>query len=68
MTQGSLEAVSSEKGYLSLLEYQDIGRKRAPNFTGDRATVYKLYMNYRKLKQNRHLFDEQDVVYNLYKR
>ncbi len=68
LIQGSLEAVSSEKGYLSLKEYQDIGRKRAPNFTGDRATVYRLYMNYRKLKQNRHLFDEQDVVYNLYKR
>ena len=66
--QGSFEALMSEMGYLSLDEYLLLGRKRAANFNSDRSVIYDLYKEYRRLKQNLLMYDENDVVFHLYHR
>ena len=66
--EGSIEALNTEKGYLSLEEYQKIGRKRAANFTGDRDLIYSMFETYWRLKKQKGWFDEGDIVYNLYHR
>ena len=33
--KGSSEALSSDRGYLEMAQYLELGRKRAPNFQGD---------------------------------
>ncbi|RUS88132.1 hypothetical protein EGW08_004094, partial [Elysia chlorotica] len=66
--EGSFEALSSDGGHLNKEVYQTLGRKRAPNFSGDRSKVYDAFELYRKYKQDHHLFDESDLVYNIYKR
>ena len=49
-------------------DYKSLGRKRAPNFTGDRDTVYDLFLQYRHVKKQLQLFDEQDFVFHIYSR
>ncbi|KAI0224964.1 TPR and ankyrin repeat-containing protein 1 [Lamellibrachia satsuma] len=66
--QGSFEALMSEMGYLSLDEYLLLGRKRAANFNSDRSAIYDLYKEYRRLKQNLSMYDENDLVHHLYHR
>ena len=69
--KGSRKAVESEIGYLSLEEYEDLGRKMAPHFVGDREQVYSIfeeYQHYVKHKAEEDLFDECDFMHNLYKR
>ena len=70
--KGSLNALESEGGALSLKDYEEFGRKRAPNFPMDRAKVYNLYKEYvKELKHkciDQRLFDNGDFIYNLYKR
>jgi hypothetical protein len=63
---GSVEALHSQTGYLSREDYKKIGRKRAPNFTGNRDKIYDLFEQYRYEKMRRSLFDEADVVFRLY--
>ena len=43
---GSVEALHTEKGHLAEEKYQELGRKRAPNFTADRGLIYKVYVAY----------------------
>ena len=66
--QGSFEALLSDTGYLSLDGYLLLGRKRAANFSSDRSAIYDLYREYRRLKQNLAMYDENDLVYHLYHR
>ena len=66
--QGSVESLSTSSGYLSLEEYNDLGRKKAPNFCGDRNTIYDMFLIYRRLKIRNRYFDESDVVFNVYQR
>lgn len=66
--KGSIEALHTEQGYLSLEEYSDLGRKRAPNFSADRELVYSLFVVYQNTKSSLRMFDEADVVYNVYTR
>ena len=58
--------------HLNLEEYKQIGNRMAPNFSSHRDTIYKVFLKYRKYQQNqRHhnfLFDECDLVLNLYNR
>ena len=37
--KGSFKALTSPQGYLDKKEYQEVGRKEAPNFTADREKV-----------------------------
>ena len=67
--QGSFKALLSDTGYLTLDEYQELGQKCAANFTSDRrAEIYVLYMEYRRLKQELAMYDENDLVYHVYRR
>ena len=69
--KGSVQAMKNDKGYLSLEEYEDIGKKMAPNFVGKRADVYELFEYYQEyIKQQRYnsLFDECDLLHSLHQR
>lgn len=69
--KGSLLAVGKPSGALTPWEYEAIGRKMATNFSGNRSEIYSLYehyKNYIQQKQNLNLFDENDLVSNLYRR
>ncbi|KAL3888629.1 hypothetical protein ACJMK2_000994 [Sinanodonta woodiana] len=66
--KGSFEALSKSCGYLSLEEYIEIGRKRAPNFSGERDKMYEYFTCYDHFKKQNRLFDETDLVHDIYKR
>ena len=69
--KGSAQAVESKDGYLSQEEYEALGRKMAANFVGNREEVYHLFIHYQDyLRRERHqnLFDECELVHNLYQR
>ncbi|XP_070564892.1 LOW QUALITY PROTEIN: TPR and ankyrin repeat-containing protein 1-like [Ptychodera flava] len=65
---GSIEALHTTNGHLSLEQYEELGRKRAPNFTADRREIYKLFEKYKGTKRQRGLFDESDLVFSVYHR
>ncbi|XP_076107040.1 uncharacterized protein LOC143075492 [Mytilus galloprovincialis] len=66
--KGSFEALASKKDYLSKAEYFEMGRKQAPAFVGDRETLYELFLIYEHMRRQKCLFDQTDVVKNLYRR
>ncbi|XP_029445566.1 TPR and ankyrin repeat-containing protein 1 [Rhinatrema bivittatum] len=66
--KGSFEALSCIHGMLTEDQYIKLGRKRAPNFQGDRKEVYRLFCIYQQIKSQRGYFDEEDVLYNLSQR
>eukprot|EP00118_Oscarella_pearsei_P013063 m.100990 g.100990 ORF g.100990 m.100990 type:complete len:2741 (+) comp37106_c0_seq1:120-8342(+) len=70
--KGSVEALrsKSQRGYLELKEYLAIGRKRAPNFEGNRDEVYEMFVRYCRLKKQLAVeaYDECDLVFHLYDR
>ncbi|KAL3888661.1 hypothetical protein ACJMK2_001026 [Sinanodonta woodiana] len=66
--KGSFEALSKPCGYLSKEEYIVIGRKRAPNFSGERDRIYEYFTRYDHFKKQNSLFDETDLVHDIYKR
>ena len=66
--KGSVEALHNDCGYVTLEEYQTIGSKRAPSFTADRTTIYELFLAYQHIIRSQEMFDEADVVHNIYHR
>ena len=69
--KGSAQAVESKDGYLSQEEYEALGRKMAANFAGNREEVYHLFIHYQdylRRERNQNLFDECELVHNLYQR
>ncbi|XP_063448737.1 TPR and ankyrin repeat-containing protein 1-like isoform X2 [Mytilus trossulus] len=66
--KGSYEALSKPTGYLEKEEYFDLGRKRAPNFSGEREHIYTLFKRYEHARKQKFLFDETDLVRNVYQR
>ncbi|XP_040289344.1 TPR and ankyrin repeat-containing protein 1 isoform X2 [Bufo bufo] len=63
--KGSFEALSCPQGRLTEQEYLQLGKKRAPNFQGDRKEIYRLFCLYEQIKSQLGYFDEEDVLYNL---
>ncbi|XP_072268229.1 TPR and ankyrin repeat-containing protein 1 [Pyxicephalus adspersus] len=63
--KGSFEALSCPRGRLTEEEYIKLGKKRAPNFQGDRREIYRLFCLYEQIKNSLGYFDEEDVLYNL---
>ncbi|XP_068092636.1 TPR and ankyrin repeat-containing protein 1 isoform X2 [Hyperolius riggenbachi] len=63
--KGSFEALSCRHGRLTEEEYIKLGKKRAPNFQGDRKEIYQLFCLYEQIKNSEGYFDEEDVLYNL---
>ncbi|XP_064647106.1 TPR and ankyrin repeat-containing protein 1-like isoform X2 [Lineus longissimus] len=66
--KGSIEALSNEDGHLNLEEYNQLGKKRAPNFPGCREQVFQLFETYSVLIKRRRWFDEMDLIFDLHKR
>ncbi|XP_041361943.1 TPR and ankyrin repeat-containing protein 1-like [Gigantopelta aegis] len=66
--RGSFEAVKKPNGILEKDEYIELGRKRAPNFSGERHKIYQLFLEYNHFKKQKFLFDESDLIYSIYKR
>ena len=65
---GSVEALSSDQGYLTEKDYCTLGKKRAPNFSGDRCKIYSLFIKYKNMKAQKFLFDESDLIHHLHRR
>ena len=63
-----MEALHSRDGYITLEEYQILGRKRAPSFSADRETIYDLFLAYQRVKRNMRMFDEADLVHDIHRR
>ncbi|XP_048238473.1 TPR and ankyrin repeat-containing protein 1-like [Haliotis rufescens] len=68
LIKGSFEAMSKLDGHLTLEEYIDIGRKKSPFFSGERDVIYAIYMKYKRFIRKEAMFDEADVVFDIYKR
>lgn len=64
--KGSYEALVHENGYLDRREYILQGKKKAPNFSGERETIYENFLKYRHFLKQRFWFDEADVVRNIF--
>uniref|UniRef100_A0A8C5PKW3 Tetratricopeptide repeat and ankyrin repeat containing 1 n=1 Tax=Leptobrachium leishanense TaxID=445787 RepID=A0A8C5PKW3_9ANUR len=63
--KGSFEALKCHQGRLTEEQYFKLGKKRAPNFQGDRKEIYKLFILYERIKSSEGYFDEEDLLYNL---
>ena len=66
--KGSAEALVTEKGFLSLEDYEFLGRKKAQNFSADRKVVYGLFVVYQQQRLRDRMFDEADLVFNIHRR
>ena len=66
--KGSVEALMTENGFLSLAEYESLGRKRAPNFCADRKVVYELFLQYQRERLRNGMYDIADLVFNCHRR
>lgn len=65
---GSLEAMQTDHGYLSLEEYQALGRKRSKISDERRGDVYGIFLRYLQLKKRHGLWDLGDFVFSLWRR
>ena len=66
--KGSSQSLKSPNGYLSLTEYQNFGKKMAPNFAYNRTTAYELFTRYESIKKRSGFYDDCDLVFNLFQR
>lgn len=66
--KGSVEALESLDGYTTLAQYEDFGRKRAPNFRSERKEVYSLFKSYQRVLKTEGYFDGNDLVRHIYRR
>ena len=67
--KGSAEAVRTEAGHLSLQQYLQLGKKRAPNFDVElRKSVYSAFLAYEQYKKAHMRYDIADVVAHLSRR
>ena len=66
--KGSYEALSKSSGHLNEEEYLDLGRKRAPNFPGQREHIYTLFKQYEHVRKQKFYFDETDLIKDIYHR
>ncbi|XP_053388237.1 LOW QUALITY PROTEIN: TPR and ankyrin repeat-containing protein 1-like [Mercenaria mercenaria] len=66
--KGSYESLTKPNGCLSKDEYIDLGRKRAPNFSGEREEIYDIFVLYEHKKKQGRMFDETDVVRSVFQR
>ncbi|CAG2222141.1 TPR and ankyrin repeat-containing protein 1 [Mytilus edulis] len=65
--KGSYEAIYGGR-YLDKNSYFEIGKKQAPTFVDEREILYKFFLEYEHIRQNRQMFDQTDLVQNLYQR
>jgi len=56
------QSARDRKQYLSYLEYESLGKKKAPNFTVNRKEIYRIYEWYQTKLENEKLWDELDLT------
>jgi hypothetical protein len=66
--KGSLGAILSEDDFLTKEKYSAIGRKRAPDFRGNRDDIFEIFNEYHKLQRMRRGYDECDAVRKVFRR
>ena len=66
--KGSAEALLGGKGVLTENDYMLLGKKKASNLTADRGVVYNLFLIYQRVLSSKRMFDEADLVFNIYQR
>ena len=71
--KGSVNAIKTDKGYLSRTDYLEVGKNKAPNFANSREKIYDLFLKYDKychspVQPGKKFFDEGDLLFNLYNR
>ena len=67
--KGSMEIILSQTktGYLTKEQYIEIGRKKAPNFKGNREEIYEIFEAYQQYIQRKRLYDLNDVIFHCIK-
>ena len=69
--KGSAQAVETTEGHLTERDYLTLGKKMASNFVGNREEMYKIFLRYENFLQKKrslNLFDECQLVHNIYQR
>lgn len=69
--KGSRHSMTKKEGMLTKKEYEDLGRKMAPNYVDQRQEIYQyfeLYTNYVKHQCQEDVFDECDLSCNIFSR
>ena len=66
--KGSMDAVATERGYLTKEDYESIGKKMASNYADNREDIYKLFEQYETYVKRQSFFDECDLNHNIYSR
>ena len=70
--KGSAKSLDTNKGFLSERDYIELGKKMAPNFTGDREEVYRIFQRYDHLLKHQdatsHCFDDCDFIHHLHQK
>jgi len=66
--KGSLDALLSPRGFLTLKQYIQIGKKRGLISKGHRTRVYYSFLAYESKKRSLGAFDLQDIIFHLFTR
>ena len=66
--KGSIEALRSERGYLSKEEYLTLGKKRCRFSEEQRETIYDIFQSYQDFMDANELWDENDRIIALVRR
>lgn len=69
--KGSREAVHKKEGYLTREEYEELGKKMAPNYISTRQDIYEIFEHYKRFVYHlieEDVFDECDLNHNIFSR
>lgn len=64
--KGSVGSLDKPDGCLTIDEYTKLGKKRSPNFVGSRAEVYRIFLEYERVRKSKSMYDLCDVVRHVY--
>eukprot|EP00741_Cyanophora_paradoxa_P017152 tig00020960_g16564.t1 len=65
--KGSLEALETEEGHISLEAYSKMGDRRSRVSPEQRLVIYRLFQKYERMKRFRDMYDTLDVVHHIYR-
>ncbi|GAB1610784.1 hypothetical protein Ahia01_001364900 [Argonauta hians] len=64
--KGGYKALLSETGFLQRLTYLDLWKKKDKAFISNKKMMYDAFLKYDQLLKESGLFDQMDIVYNLF--
>jgi len=64
MLRKTLQALKGKENipFLSLAEYESLGKKKAPNFNFNRTEIYRIFQWYQDKLETENLWDEADLI------